>query len=234
MKRFFCLSIAGMLLIIVTAAILPQINRLTLEKEIVVLQKQLIEKERSFIEPSAQDKILYSQFLTQPDSGIFRLLSRGGGSTQKLLTISGNGTYYSFARLTNEYGYGNDISLETGRLRMANGSSSMGLISLLGDIPLETVTMGHPSVEFLKNAMTGKDSPIRQVQRQSQNGFRQGEFTYTKEVVAAPNTTYVLRSVDPPGSDVLIALRVVRRDADGSVTIIWKKLKTYPAPVIER
>ncbi len=234
MKRIFCLSAAGLLLITFTvAAVAPQINRLVMEKEIATLQKQLREKERNFLEPSAQDKAPYTLFLAQPDTGIFRLLSRDG-SEEKLLTVYGNGAYYSFARMTNEYGRGNDISLNTGRIQMSNGNNSLGLISLLGDIPLETVTIDHPAVEFLKTAMTGKDSPGRQIQRQSQNGFRQGEFTYTKEAVASSNTTYVLRSVDPPGSDLLIAMRVVKRDVDGSVVIVWKKLKTFPAPVIER
>ena len=44
------------------------------------------------------------------------------------------------------------------------------------------------------------------------------------------NTTYLLRSINYGESDVLVALRVVRKDTDGSVIIVWKLLKKYSAP----
>ena len=234
MNRFFILLVASVVLVMLNgAAIAPPLNRLAMEKELAALQNQLREKERSFLDPSSQDKAQYAQLLSQPDAGIFRLLSRGG-SSGKLLTVYGGGGYYSFTRMTNEYGHGNDLSLELGRFQMNNGSSSFGLISLIGDIPLETITVDHPSVEFLKNPNNSKAATFRELRNKSPEGFRQSDFTYTREVVAAPNTTYILRSIDPPGSDIIVALRVIKREADGSVVIIWKKLKTFPAPVYER
>jgi hypothetical protein len=43
-----------------------------------------------------------------------------------------------------------------------------------------------------------------------------------------------VRSVDYGGSDVLVAFRVVRQDADGSVVLLWKMLKKFDKPVLER
>jgi hypothetical protein len=232
MNRFFILSIIGIFVAIFTvAAVAPQINRLTLEKELVALQNQLREKEKSFINPSPQDKAQYSQFLSQPDTGIFRLLTRGGTS-EKLMTVWGGGTYYSFTRITNEGGHGNDLRLELGRFRMNNGNN-FGLISLIGDVSIDSITFDHPSIEFLKNPVSQAPT-FKELRNKIQAGFRNGDFTYTTEVAAAPNTTYVLRSIDPPGSDIIVALRVIKREEDGSLVIIWKKLKTFPAPVSAR
>lgn len=234
MKRFFSLSVIGLLIITFTAAaILPQINRLVLEKEIETLYKQIREKELSFIAPSTQDKTMNSQFLAQANTGIFRLLPRDKYDGK--LSVRGGGAYYSFTRETNEYGQGSDIELSQGRFSVGFAGYDFGFISLIGDIPLESVTMEHPAIEFLnKYIPPTKEPEIRQQQRQSSNGFRQAEYTYTRGVAAMPNTTYLLRSIDYSGTDILVTFRVVKRDADGSLVIIWKKLKTFPAPVAER
>ncbi len=46
--------------------------------------------------------------------------------------------------------------------------------------------------------------------------------------------SYVLRSIGIDKSDVLVALKIVRKDADGSLVLFWKNLKTYEKPVIKR
>jgi hypothetical protein len=234
MKRILTLSIASVLTMTLSvAAIAPESNRAALVKEIEVLYKQLREKEQKLLGISPQDRSPYEQFLAQQNTGIFRILSRDK-YTGKMLTISGGGSYYSFIRLTNEYGYGSDLTLINGRFSTSWGGGSIGLISLLGDVPLESITLEHPATEFLKTASSGKDSIFRQVQQQRQNGVRQGEFTYTKEVAAMPNTTYLLRSIENSGTDILIALRVVKRDVDESLVVLWKMLKIFPAPLNER
>lgn len=236
MRRPFYLPIVGMLLVVFTAAaIAPQINRLTLEKEIESLYKQIKDKEQTFIEPSAQDKAQFAQFLVQENTGIFRVISREK-SQGKFLTVSGNGSYYSFSRQSNTYGYGTDIEYSQGKFRTGFSGSSLGFFSQLGDVPLESVTMEHPAVEFLnKYVLPVKESEVRQQQNNYNKGNRQGEYTYTGQVASFTNSTYLLRSVDySAASDVLIAMRVVKQDVDGSLVIIWKKLKVFPAPVAER
>jgi hypothetical protein len=51
---------------------------------------------------------------------------------------------------------------------------------------------------------------------------------------ALANTTYVLRSTSNKRADLLVAFRVVRIAPDGDVTILWRKLKTYPKPSWKR
>jgi hypothetical protein len=48
------------------------------------------------------------------------------------------------------------------------------------------------------------------------------------------NSTYVVRSLNYRESDVLVAFRVVRIDADRSAIVLWKLLKKFPAPQVAR
>ena len=57
-----------------------------------------------------------------------------------------------------------------------------------------------------------------------------GGFTYTSSIAATAGMTYALRSLDYEFSDVLVAFHVVRQDDDGSMILLWKMLKKFPAP----
>jgi hypothetical protein len=43
-----------------------------------------------------------------------------------------------------------------------------------------------------------------------------------------------LRSISYSTADALVAFRIVRKDTDGSVTIVWKVLKKYAVPELAR
>ena len=65
------------------------------------------------------------------------------------LTIHGGGAYYSFARLTHEYGYGSDIELSSGYLSVGFAGADYGLMTTIGQVPLEEVSLEHPLAAFL-------------------------------------------------------------------------------------
>ena len=75
-------------------------DRAQMVQEIEDLKKQLKAKEKEFLEPSAQDKAANAAFLSQPDTGLIRLMPRE--EFQKKLLIREGGSYYSFTRLTHE------------------------------------------------------------------------------------------------------------------------------------
>ena len=75
------------------------------------------------------------------------------------------------------------------------------------------------------------------------NGIRLGKYEYRKVAVAAENTTYAIRVVAYKASiyrnyrgwaynildgdkrvDIIVAFRVIRKDPDGSLTLLWKEL----------
>ena len=183
-------------------------------KTIEAKRAELATLEKQFLSPSEQDQANHAEFLNQPDTGLIRLLPREKYDTatfkdnKKAITIPGGGAYYSFARLTHEYGYGSDIELAKGMLITGFTGGHSGSLIDLGDIPLETVSLETPAARELANVATKKSSQSR--------------------VPLKLNSTYLLRSVDSAPSDVLVAFKVVRIDSDESAIILWKLLKKSP------
>lgn len=184
-------------------------------KNIEAKRAELSALEQRFLSPSEEDQARHAEFLSQPETGLIRLLPREKFDTatfrenKQSITIRGGGAYYSFVRLTHEYGYGSDIELAKGTLSTGFAGGQFGSFVNLGDIPLETVSLDTPAAqELASNVTTRKKS-------QSQAPLKL-------------NSTYLLRSVDPPRSDVLVAFKVVRIDSDDSAIILWKLLKKSP------
>jgi hypothetical protein len=93
----------------------------------------------------------------------------------------------------------------------------------------------HPAVEYLSQFKTPtKESDARTQWRQLDLGLTINEITYKRDLPALVNKTYVLRSINYEQADILVAFRVIRRDADGSVIVAWKTLKKFPVPRLER
>lgn len=208
-------------------------KRVKLERLIESLMADLRAKEAEFLSPSAKDVAAHAEFLRQPDTGIMRLMPREKYDG-KLLT-RGGGAYYSFARLTNEYGFGSDISLEQDQFGVGFAGANFGFLVKLGDVPIESVSLEHSGVEYLATFVTPTIEPgAREQQRRGHPGFDVGGFTYAHRMVALVDNTYAVRSINYGGSDVLVAFRVVRQDSDGSLVLLWKTLKTFPMPELAR
>jgi hypothetical protein len=208
-------------------------DRTQLESELLSLRAQIKVKETQFLTPARADREQFAEFLQQADTGLIRLLPRE--KFQDKLTTNGGGAYYSFARLTHNYGQGSDISLEQGQLRVGFAGADFGLLVTLGDVPLELVMGETEGVRFLTAFQTPTDEPLaREQYRRSSTGFQAEGFTYKSALTPTLNTTYALRSVSYERTDVLIAFRVIRQDSDGSVTLLWKLLKKFPTPHLVR
>jgi hypothetical protein len=67
------------------------------------------------------------------------------------------------------------------------------------------------------------------VYRRDYNIFRINRLAYVRETEVSVNHTYALRSIRYDKSDVLVVFRVVRKEKDGSLIILWKRLKESPA-----
>ena len=94
-------------------------TRAQLRSEIEHLRSELNAKEAQLLAPTPSDERDFADLLSQPDPGLIRLLPREASDGQDKLTVRGGGAYYSFSRLTHEYGYGSDIEF-------ANGEFSVG------------------------------------------------------------------------------------------------------------
>jgi hypothetical protein len=229
-------------------------------------RKPLTAEQKKLLAGSAEDQAKYANFLKQSDTGMFRLLPRVDYETsltvsaqtpERSLPIRGGGAYYSFGRKMHDFGPWSDICLQDKILFTQVANPTMGLFTAIGDVPLESVTLQTPGVDFL-NRMTIPTlvtEASAQVKRNDE-GFQEGEFSYRSGIRALPGLTYVLRSVGYKrpdflrvipgtsitissanvyqGADLLIAFRIIRQEEDGAVTILWKRLKKSSAPQLKR
>jgi hypothetical protein len=227
-RRFSSLLLTLMFCVAIVAPAQSQ-DRSKLEKKIESLMTKLRNQEKEFLAPAVEDQEAFANFLRQADTGLTRLLPRETYDG-KLLT-RGGGAYYSFVRLTHEYGFGSDISLEQNQFGVGLAGADFGFLVKLGDVPIETVSLEHAGVQYLAAfAAPSIEAEARDQYRRGHPGFEQAGFLYAGRIPAIVNMTYAVRSIDYRASDILVAFRVIRQDKDGSLTLIWKVLKKFPIP----
>jgi hypothetical protein len=182
--------------------------------------------------PTAEDLTGFGNFLSQPQTGLIRLLPRE--TYDGYLTIRGGGAYYSFARLTHEYGYGSDLELYYGNLSVGFAGGDFGFMTNLGDVAIDDVTLDHPAIQYLAALVPPMLLTDARVQQQrASTGFSIGPYYFRDSMRATQSTTYALRSLCFGTSDVLVVFRVVRIDVDGSVILAWKLLNKYSLPRLQ-
>lgn len=150
--------------------------------------------------------------------------------------MSGGGAYYSFKRLTHEYGYGSDIQLEQDNFSVGFAGVDYGFFINLGNVPLEGVTTATEALGFMAayKAPSTEPEARKAKQQMGSEGHKDGKWAYQKRLPVVLDNTYALRSINYRTSDVLVAFRVVRKDFDGSVVLLWKVLKEFSKPELER
>jgi len=235
MKRLITLSLfVGALLISATPAFAQSESRDEVLKRIQSTRAELKDLENRFMDPTAEDINAYREFLQQPDTGIMRLLPRetfDNGS----LTTRGGGAYYSFTRRTHEYGLGTQIGLERDTLGVVFAGADYGMLARLGDVPLDTVNFESGPVKFLASYDPVSEEPqARSEYQKFATGVKMDGVFYKTHQPAIVNNTYVMRGIYYSDSDVLVAFRVVRKDLDDSIVVVWKLLRKYPKPVLAR
>lgn len=212
-------------------------SRSDIRKEIEKKRAEIIELEQSYLAPADEDRALYAEFLRQPDTGLIRLLPREKFDNEvyrrneKSITMRGGGAYYSFHRKTQEYGHGSDIELDRAQLHTGFAGANYGMLTDLGNIPLETVGPDMRSVNlFASYKVPRQEQLARSEARRLSQGAELEGLPVSRRVPLKLNSTYLLRSINYRLSDVLVAFKVVRIDSDGSATLLWKLLKKYKTP----
>jgi hypothetical protein len=214
-------------------------NRDEVLKQIEAKHQELQQLEKQFLAPSPEDLEAYAEFLAQPDTGLTRLLPReiydSSDHPEKRMTIHGGGSYFSFTRLTHEYGWSTQIGLERDEFNVSFAGADYGMIANLGDIPLGAVNLQNATVKFLDAHQVALEEPKArsEYRRYAEGVVNEGTLYKTRQPVKVDNS-YVLRCIEYSDADVLVGFRVVRRDSDGSVVIVWKLLRKYPKPEFVR
>ena len=222
-------------------------------KNIWVFEYRFTSEEKQLLTPLADDQQRYASFLGLGDTGLIRLYPwsrrRAVVSIQELADrrspeFGTHACLYSFSKGK----HGNalngfvDPRLGWAELKLGDGKfftgftgESLGVLVALGDIPLETVTPSNEGVSGLTNIIPPADYlEASALSRRNRSGFEMDRYRYGSSLPVLANTTYVLRSTSNKRADLLVAFRVIRVAPDGDVTILWRKLKTYPKPSWKR
>jgi hypothetical protein len=209
--------------------------------------------EKRLLLPTTEDEERFAAILRQPDTGLVhlfpaqrrtRVVSIDDLVAGKTPGFNNYACMYSFSR--KKYGMGlngwvdprlgwAEIRLHRKTLLSGFTGESIGLLVGLGEVPIENVTLQTPGVAEID----GLASPIDDIEaerfsRLSFEGFQRNGFNYRALLPISGNTTYALRSISNHRADILVTFRVVRVFQDGSLTILWKKVKTYPKPAWKR
>jgi hypothetical protein len=207
-------------------------------KQIEAKRAELDALEKRYLSPSEEDQAKYADLLREPNTGLIRLIPRekfGFNNQRKGLSVSGGGAYYSFVRLIHDYGQGSDIELSQGVLSTGFAGYNYGIMTNLGDIPLENISSETAAAQVIAAHVPPTEEPkIRIEQRKWYNGETVEGASYRSRIPLIVNSTYLLRAIDYDKSDVLVAFRVVRLDSDDSAIILWKFVKKFPTPIASR
>ena len=234
-RRIMFLTVQALAVILLSsvADIAQSQDRARIEKEIEGLREQLKQRELEFLSASAEDRVQFAEFLLQRDTGLARLLPRE--KYREKLNVREGGAYYSFTKLSNSYDRDPQIGLEQETLSTGFSGADFGFLASLGDIPLETVGLDHDCVQYLSAVVPPTIEPEARIQQRNAGiGFEVGRNRYKSRLPLMIGGSYILRSISYERFDVLVAFRVVRQDTDGSVILLWKKLREFSTPYLTR
>jgi hypothetical protein len=208
------------------------------------------------LSPAAEEKVRFAAFLSQPHTGLARLLPQSDcRNDPRVLDVSnkcleavppvpGGGSFYSFVSGDHEAARLADVWLKGGMFRAGVAGDALGVLTALGDVPLESVTLQTAEAAYL--AQFSPPATVADAERQharSKAGFLVQGRAYGMTAQVRPDTTYLLRSImygspSTPGgrrkpADALVAFRVVSRAQDGSVTLLWRELLRRKSPKLK-
>ena len=207
-----------------------QKSREQLTAELTGLRQQMAEIDRALLLPGAEDLATYAAFTQGSESGVVRLMPRC--LPPIVSSVREGGAFYSFIDRTHEYGSSSAIVLENGRLSTGFSGANFGFLKPIGDVRLEYLTTETESVRSLIIYVPPQSEPAARVEQAKFHS--RADPLYVDRIEAKVNQTYLVRSISYGNSDALVAFRVVRKDTDGSLILVWKMLRKYPVPQLDR
>lgn len=186
-----------------------------------------------------------------------KMVVRVDGDCENSMLI---GDFYSFRAKDYSVPSAFDLMLKNEELK-SGGALAQGILVSLGDVRLEDVSSDSPGVRFLSQFKPQTESAeVKKQYAEIKQGINADGFNYGKSEKAVVNTTYAFRIIayraeaqrfrplplksEYPNElnvsllrrdkriDLTLAFRIVRKDDDGSLIILWKELNRQNAPKI--
>lgn len=231
--RLVLLSVCIAVLFSVSAQ--AQTRRKTLEKmtaleqQIEAAKLELARLEQSILQPDKADIAAAEK----ENAKVFRILPREKYD-KGVFAVRGGGAYYSFIEESHSYDDTPQIGFEQNYLKVGFYGASYGFLTDLGVADLAKIDSKNKSVTFLASYKPPLDEPNARVEQTKSRGFEFESVSYKNRLPAVVGNTYILRAVSYGEADTLVALKIHRKDTDGSLIIFWRLLENFEKPMLAR
>jgi len=166
---------------------------------------------------------------------------------------------FSFREVGYTDGNYHDIGFD-GQEFVSKAFFSQGIFVSFGDIPIREIGQENEALRYLAEFQPSvKQGEAKKAAKKFEYGFETKGFKYANRIAATEGTTYGLRiiaykmgsSVPPPTAnssmiemkflslqfdkrvDMTVVFRIIRKEANGGITIVWKELARSDAPSIK-
>lgn len=238
------------------------LRQLLVQKYAQPLYRKPTNSELEILAPDADVVSKYKEFLGKKNKGIFKLVADAGCSgnskvvvaTEECLkyTMPGSGNSYSFRIGNYRIRHLSDLMLANGHFQIP-GILMHGMMTKLGNFPIESVSLQTNGLEFLKEFKPSDDfESAMAIEKIAMMGLERDGFTYSRSLLVEENATYAIRVVAYDGTvmravpgasynemdfdrrrDITVVFRVVKKDPDGSATVVWTELSDVDAPKLK-
>jgi hypothetical protein len=225
-------------------------------------ENELTKKEKLLLAVEVEELKKHEAFLKQPKTALCKLLNfkpevvdaKELKAQPVYPPLRGAGTYYSFVKQSHAadewaqlriykgaflpgysvFKHGEEPTGPNIRSFVITSGYALTVFTPLGNVPLDHVTSEHPAITLLSQYKppTQMSEFARETQKFLQ-GIQVSGATFSTGVLAQVNQTYGIRSVLYKKADVVIVFRVVREEADGSLYLMWKEVRSFAAPKLE-
>lgn len=234
-----------------------------LERFVKPLYRKPTNEELTTVAPEAELLQRHSQLLSQPGTGLVKLIADIGCADSRLMVsaeekclkypLPGNGNSFSFRTHSHRVRQLADITFTGGRI-VTTGVLAHGVIADIGDTPIESISTQSPPVQHLQGIRPSGDIESAKMQGEILlAGFERGGIRYSRSAAAKIGHTYVLRSIAYRGKversvrgvnyneldfdkrrDVTAAFRIVGADAEGNITLLYRVLSELRSPRLRK
>jgi hypothetical protein len=193
-----------------------------LNSQAAALEKSILSPDKKDLETASREAV-----------GVFRILPREAYD-KGLFNVRGGGAFYSFTKQSHSYDDIPQISLEQNYLKVGFYGASYGFLTDLGEIPLAKIDAKMKGVNLLANYQPPLELPKARIEQERSRGFEAENVAYKNRLPAVAGHSYVVRAISYGEADVLVAFKIYRQDADGSLIIFWKLLENFEKPLLAR
>lgn len=233
-----------------------------LSEQIQPLYRKPSKKELKNLVPSQSVLTQYEKFLKQSETGIFKLSADSTCATNTQVVVAtescllndipGAGTAYSFRVDSHRILHLSDLALEKNVIRTGS-LMQQGVMVKLGNIELDEVSAQTAGLKYLFEFKAVTDNEeLQKIEEKLSKGVKSDGFTYSYGLYVDNKITFALRSIAYRGKferaisgvkynemdydkrkDIIVVFRIVEKDANGDLTILWKEISRKDSPVIK-